>query len=101
MNTNTNKTTTVTVSTRTMKLDTRSTRAFDELRKIGAPVYRGEERDEFAPLFEISAEQNSVEVVWADYWMGFFVNPEIRTVIEKYGLHIEWNDASSMAIYDA
>jgi hypothetical protein len=88
-------------TTRTMKLETRTTRAFNALCKIGAPahLFRCEGiRDKFDPLFIISGE---VDPRWADYWNDMHVSPKITALVEKYGLCIEWNDPGTIHVFDA
>lgn len=68
--------------------------AFNQLKKIGAPVYEGGWSQEEG--FRISAEENHSEI-WADYYgeylpasYEFGVNPKITAVLDKHGLMAEW-----------
>ena len=94
-------------------------KAFEELKKINAPVIENSEGS-----FNVSAEDNGEEY-WADYWGEFagglgyvkdddgnvidvflkespgdpYVNPEIENIISKYDLELEWECAGYLTAY--
>ena len=71
-------------------------KAFNELKKMGAPVFKNEDG-----MF-ISAEEND-DVIWADYYcfeFGVFgVNEKIEAVLSKNGLFSEWVNPGCVGIY--
>jgi len=69
-------------------------KAFNELKKIGAPVYEGGWNSD--DTFRISGEENYDEI-WADYYdefcssdYEFGVSPKINNILAKHGLYAEW-----------
>ena len=77
-------------------------RAYNALKKIGCPVY------ECADGFRISAEENTDEMIWADYWEGmsiadwaFGVNPIVDAILAKYKLYCEWQNPGELSVWDA
>lgn len=74
-------------------------KAFNELKKMGAPVFKNEDG-----MF-ISAEEND-DVCWADYYCefnngeldDFGVNKKINDTLDKYGLFAEWQNPGCVAI---
>lgn len=90
-----------------MKLEIRAERAFNALKKIGAPVNHLGEGWSGDSLFSISGESNYKEI-WADYYNEFLpesyefgVNPKINKVLEKYKLFAEWYNPGVLEVYDA
>lgn len=86
-------------------MDTKTQKAFNELKKIGAPVI--DRQDE--SLFVISGESNTDEVIWADYYDGsqmsycddFGVNKKITAILDKFGLYAEWANPGFLNVYKA
>lgn len=80
-------------------------KAFNELKKMGVPVY---ERDDMGGRFQISAEEPESHK-WADYYEGggmhpdwiFGVNPKIHSVLRKYDLFAEWINPGELGVYNA
>jgi len=78
-------------------------KAFDSLRKIGAPVLEGGDNGE--DTFRISAEDNN-HTTWADYYIehdnnGMFlfgVNNQITQVLDENGLYAEWINPGVLAV---
>jgi len=75
-------------------------KAFNELKKLGVPVY---ERDDMDGRFQISAE-DAESYKWASYYESplgwdFGVNPQIDKVLRKYGLFAEWINAGELGVY--
>ena len=84
--------------------------AFNKLKAMGVPVFNeysnGEPIEE--GRFKISAEhERSAEFL--DYYLGwrdperlddFGVSHKVNEVLEKYGLHGEWENPGCLAIYD-
>jgi len=80
--------------------------AFEALKKIGAPVF---ERSDLADKesFGISGEDN-YPICWADYYEGSAyadcddsgVNKKIVDILEKYGLHAEWDNPGSLSVWE-
>lgn len=75
--------------------------AFNALKKLGVPVY---ERADMNGRFQISAEE-SESYKWCDYnaynrpgW-DFGVNPQIDSVLSKYGLFSEWINPGELGVY--
>ncbi len=75
-------------------------KAYNELVKMGVPVYT---RDDIKN-FQISAEnENSWE--WVNYYnemsvWPFGVNPKLEAVLEKHGLHSEWINPGELGVYE-
>ena len=87
-------------------------KAFDTLKRMGVPVYdHGEDG-----TFIISAEENTDDNTWADYYDGpslehlnkttgewewsFGVNPKIERALDKFGLYAEWINPGSLGVYE-
>ena len=89
-----------------MKVEIRAKRAFEALKKIGAPVNHLGEGWTGESLFSISGEDNYPEI-WADYYkeylgeFTFGVNPKITKILDKYKLYCEWYNAGVLEVYDA
>jgi hypothetical protein len=88
-----------------MKLETRAKKAFNALKKLGAPVHHLGEGWSGNSLFSISAEEN-YDRVWADYYdeynfLDCGVDPDIRDVLDKYGLYTEWANPGVLEVYEA
>jgi hypothetical protein len=67
--------------------------AFNELKKLGAPVYvHPDDRGNFSIDAESSEE-------WADYYSE--VNPKIEKVLQRRGLFAEWVNPGRLAVYQA
>lgn len=79
-----------------------STRAFEELRKIGVPVIDIQDES----LFRISGEENG-DTIWADYYIeyamsyldDFGVHNDINAVLAKHGLYAEWANPGYLNVY--
>jgi hypothetical protein len=79
------------------------TKAFNELKKLGCPVFERSGSDNF----QISAESESSSE-WADYyntysfqWGGETTNPKIAEVLTKYKLFAEWENAGCLSVWQA
>lgn len=76
-------------------------KAFNELKRIGAPVFTNKDNDRLGN-FSISAEENYPEP-WAEYynqgWGLFGVSPRITAVLDKHGLFAEWEDPGKLNVY--
>jgi hypothetical protein len=80
-------------------------KAFNELKKIGAPVIDRNDEGHFI----ISAEDNTDEVIWADYYDGnqmsycddFGVNKKITAILDKHGLFAEWVNPGFLSVHTA
>lgn len=82
--------------------------AYNALKKAGVPVFERSDLDEHG-TFGISAEEN-YDTVWADYYetvyldnnLGyeFGVHPTIVKILDKYGLHAEWDNPGGLSIWD-
>ena len=89
-----------------MKLEIRAERAFNALKKIGAPVNHLGEGWSGDALFSISGEDNYPEI-WADYYrldideLSFGVSEKITKVLDKYKLYCEWYNPGVLDVYDA
>ena len=74
-------------------------RAVNALKKLNIPVF---ERD--GKVF-VSAE-DSESYKWVDYyadsriWGGDDINPELRNLLKKYGLYLEWENPGCLSIYE-
>lgn len=77
-------------------------KAFDALKKIGAPVFTNADNDQIGN-FSISGEDNSDEV-WAEYYcpdFGVFgVSQRIEDVLAKFGLMCEWQNPGKLNVYE-
>lgn len=77
--------------------------AYNALKKMGAPVF---ERSDNPDTFGLSAEDYGTdELSWADYYGEFrggypWVDPRAEEIVEKYGLHFEWENAGCLFVYD-
>lgn len=82
-----------------------ATRAFEELRKMGVPVIDLQDEG----LFRISGEENTGDVIWADYYKeyamsyldDFGVHNDINAVLAKHGLFAEWANAGYLNVHKA
>ena len=78
-------------------------KAFNALKKIGAPVIEGGDQGE--DTFRISAEDNTDEKTWADYHdLGFGhhgVCDEITNILKENALFAEWINPGVLGVYDA
>lgn len=79
-------------------------KAYNELKKMGVPVYV---RDDMDGRFQISGEDPE-SYRWADYYEGdvhegwiFGVNPKIEKTLSKFGLFCEWINAGELGVYEA
>lgn len=75
-------------------------KAFNELKKMGVPVYV---RDDMDGRFQISAEDEQ-SYKWADYYespssWAFGVNPKLDAVLSKHGLFSEWINPGELGVY--
>lgn len=77
-------------------------KAYNELKKMGVPVYVREDMD---GRFQISGE-DSESYKWADYYEGdyhadwiFGVNPKVDEVLRKNGLACEWINPGELGVY--
>jgi hypothetical protein len=76
-------------------------KAYNELKKMGVPVYVREDMD---GRFQISGE-DSESYKWADYYddyrdgWAFGVNPKVDEVLRKYGLFAEWINPGELGVY--
>lgn len=75
-------------------------KAFNELKKMGVPVYV---RDDMDGRFQISAE-NPESYKWANYYESpsswiFGVNPKLEAVLSKHGLFSEWINPGELGVY--
>ena len=83
-----------------------ATRAFEELRKMGVPVI---DIKEDGAHFRISGEENTGDVIWADYYReypmsyldDFGVHQDINAVLAKHGLFAEWANAGYLNVHTA
>ena len=90
-----------------MKVEIRAKRAFEALKKIGAPVHHLGEGWSGDALFSISGESNYDEM-WADYYNeyqlsfldDFGVNEKINKVLNKYKLYAEWYNPGVLEVYE-
>lgn len=90
-----------------MKVEIRAKRAFEALKKIGAPVHHLGEGWSGNALFSISGESNYPEM-WADYYNeyqlsfldDFGVNEKINEVLKKYKLYAEWYNPGVLEVYE-
>ena len=76
--------------------------AYDQLKKIGAPVILGGYNDE--DTFRISGESN-YPITLADCYGGgqpdlddFGVNNKINAILEKQGLYAEWINGGVLGV---
>ena len=76
--------------------------AFNQLKKIGAPVYEGGFNGD--DTFRISAEENYT-IVWADYYRefdagldDFGVNHRINDILSDNGLYYEWENGGVLGV---
>ena len=79
-------------------------KAFNELKKIGAPVYEGGWNGE--DTFRISGEDNCDEI-WADYYeeftpadFEFGINPKITAILDKNRCYAEWCNPGVLNVYE-
>ena len=75
-------------------------KAFNELKKMGVPVY---ERDDMDGRFQISAEDPE-SYKWVNYYESpaswiFGVNPKVDAVLRKFGLFAEWINPGELGVY--
>jgi len=77
-------------------------KAFNTLKKIGCTVY---EHSDDNGNFSISTEEASEEL-WANYYDGwtipgweFGINPKLTKVLDKSGLHAEWQNPGRLTVW--
>jgi len=79
--------------------------AFNQLKKIGAPVFEGgwDGQD----TFRISGEHNYDGETWADYYEEFCpsdwefgVNPRITQILDKNRCYAEWCNPGVLNVYE-
>ena len=79
------------------------TKAFNELKKMGVPVYVNAEDN---GNFSIDAEAPGA-TDWVDYYDGIVygwdlgVNPKIEDVLQANRLYCEWVNPGRLAVYPA
>ena len=79
--------------------------AFNALEKIGAPVFENADTERDGN-FRISAE-NNVDETWASYWaithsdLDNGVNRKITSILRRYGLFSEWQNAACLSVWEA
>jgi hypothetical protein len=78
-------------------------KAFNQLEKIGVPVY---EHVDDNGNFSIDAE-HSESYLWCNYYDGhaipdwdFGVNPKIGDILRARGLFAEWVNAGRLSVYE-
>jgi hypothetical protein len=83
--------------------DPKAKEAWDKLIEIGAPVlgYELEWGGHFAISGECNYDETHGEEMWAGYWEGMYVHPEIIKILNEYGLYVEWANAGVLSVYDA
>lgn len=79
-------------------------KAFNELKKIGAPVREGGWSKDDG--FRISGEDNT-NYVWADYYNEFCsndyefgVSPKITDILNRHGLYCEWCNPGVLDVWE-
>mgnify|MGYP003132826012 CR=1 FL=1 len=80
--------------------------AYDTLKKMGVPMYIHEGENYH---FLISAEDNTGDELWADFYDGrrhsscddFGVNKKINAVLDKHDLFAEWKNPGCLGVYDS
>jgi hypothetical protein len=80
-------------------------KAFDELKALGVPVIDRDDESHFV----ISGEENTGDVIWADYYKeyqmsyldDFGVHKDINAVLEKHGLYAEWANPGYLNVHTA
>lgn len=82
-------------------------KAFNELKKLGCPVFERTGSDRTSCGFLISAEDET-SYQWADYyntyafqWEGETTNPKIAEVLTKYKLFAEWENPGCLSVWEA
>ena len=82
--------------------DPKALEAWNDLIKIGAPVL-GHELG-WGGLFAISAECNGDpthgDEMWASYWEGLYINPNILHVLDDNDLWYEWVNPGVLGVYE-
>lgn len=79
--------------------------AYEQLEALGCPVVAIQDES----LFRISGEDNTGDVVWADYYVeykmsymdDFGVNTQINEVLALHGLYAEWANPGYLNVYSA
>jgi hypothetical protein len=79
-------------------------KAFDELKKLGVPVFENSDH-QARGNFAISAEHPE-SFKFCDYYSenpawNFGVSPKLEAVLRKHGLYAEWRDPGSLNVYPA
>ena len=82
-------------------------KAYNELKKMGVPVFVHIDSDIRDGGFSISAEEENSEQ-WVNYyagcgslnfWNGDNVNPKLTDVLDKHKLYAEWANPGSLSVY--
>jgi len=70
-------------------------KAFNELKKLGAPVIERPDGDQDGAF--VSSGEENYDVIWAQYWRNgegelddFGVNKKINAILAANGLFAEW-----------
>ena len=76
------------------------TQAFNELKKLGAPVY---EHPDDNGNFSLDAEVPEADH-WASYYAGgptwvFGVSPRLEAILRRHNLFAEWVNPGRLSIY--
>ena len=75
--------------------------AFNALEKLGCPVFENADTLGYGN-FKISAEENTGDNFWADYWFDCgFISPLIIAVLRKHGLYAEWDNPGCLSVWEA
>ena len=80
-------------------------KAYNELKAMGVPVIDRDDEGHFV----ISGEDNTGDVIWADYHReypmtyldDFGVHKNINKVLSKHGLYAEWANAGFLNVHTA
>lgn len=80
-------------------LKKRAEKAFNELKKLGAPV-RSSEGYPDRGLFWLWAELGEESEPWLDYYSNFWGSDKLNAVLEKYGLWFEWYNPAYAVVYE-
>jgi len=82
-------------------------KAYNELKKMGVPVFVHIDSDIRDGGFSINAEEENSEM-WVnyyagcgsfDFWNGESVNPKLTKVLNDYGLFAEWVNTGGLSVY--
>ena len=69
--------------------------AFKELQELKAPVFDREHDGTFV----LSAEMND-DRIWADYFSGMEVDPEVGAIADKHSVWFEWENPGCLICFD-